>query len=190
MKIDLRDKIKREKMMKDLPINHREIFEKRLHEEMQEKSKDKFQFLKIAASILVLMSLGILGYQFDYSENPQEITQTEEKPDKKINSMADISPDLKKVENYYLTHINYQIAKIKITDKNRVFLDAYFTELGKLQDAYNKSISELKSDEISEETIDLLIENLQMRLKLIYQLKAQLKKIDNLNKKENENIKI
>lgn len=190
MNVDIRDKIKKEKMMRELPANHREIFKKRLQEEVQENSQNKFQFLKIAASILIIMSIGIIGYKFDFSGDSQEIVQSEKEPEKKINSMADISPDLKKVEDYYLTHINYQIAKIKITDENRAFLDAYFTELGKLQDTYNRSISELNSDEISEETIDLLIENLQMRLKLIYQLKARLKKIDNLNKKENENIKI
>ncbi len=190
MKVDLRYKIKKEKMMRELPVNHREIFKKRLEEEMHENSKSRFQFLKIAASIVIIMSLGIIAYQFDYSGNSQEITQTEGEPEKKINSMADISPDLKKVEDYYLTHINYQIAKLKITDENREFLEAYFVELGKLQTAYNRSIAELNSDEISEETINSLIDNLQMRLKLVYQLKSQLKKINNLNKQENENSKV
>ncbi len=104
--------------------------------------------------------------------------------------MADISPSLKKVEEYYLTHINYQFSKIKITDENRVFLDSYFVQLGKLQEAYDNSIAEINSEEISKETINALIENLQMRLKLMYQLKAQLKKKDNLKKQENESNKV
>ena len=62
--------------------------------------------------------------------------------------------------------------------------------MGALQESYVTAIGAIDSEkEISEETINALIENLQMRLKLMYQLKAQLKKIDNLNTKENESNK-
>jgi len=187
MKVDLRDKIKNESVMKELPINHRKIFEEKLHKDLHVRQMFNYKFLKIAASVLILLSLGISSYQFYRSnKTPQEIVQSEEESGVKFNSMGDISPNLKKVEDYYLTHINYQISKIKITDENRAFLDAYFVELGKLQDEYSNSIAEINSDEISEETINVLINNLQMRLKLMYQLKAQLKKIDNLNKQEDE----
>lgn len=190
MQVDLREKIKKDKMMRDLPKNHRELFEQRLKNEFHQEAKNNFNLLRIAASVLVLLSLGFGGYQFFKPDVPQEVVQTEEVSNKKINSMADISPGLKKVEDYYLMHINYQLSKIKITDENRAMLDVYFVELGKLQEVYNNSIAEINSEEISGETIDLLIENLQMRLKLMYQLKAQLKKIDNLNKEENETNKV
>lgn len=185
MKIDLRDKLKNERMMRELPNNHREIFEQRLEKELSKKSKKNYTFLKIAASVLILLSIGYAGNEFFKNDVPQEYVQTDDTSEKKINSMADISPDLKKVEDYYLMHINYQFSKIKITDENRSFLDVYFVEIGKLQEGYSNLIAEINSDEISEETINSLIENLQMRLKLMYQLKAQLKKINNLNKKEN-----
>jgi hypothetical protein len=190
MKVDIRNKIKKEKMMRELPNNHRNSFEQRLTNELHQKSGNYFTFLKIAASFLILLSLGVIGYQFFKSDAAQEIVLTEDKPAKKINSMADISPNLKKIEEYYLTHINYQFSKIKITDENRAFLDSYFIQLGKLQEDYNNSIAEINSEEISEETINALIENLQMRLKLMYQLKAQLKKKDNLKNQENESNKI
>ena len=186
MQVDLREKIKNAKMMRELPNNHRDLFEQRLQKQLHQKNKNNYAFMKIAASILMLLSVGFAGYQFFNTDVPQEIVQTEEKSNNKINSMADISPDLKKVEDYYLMHINYQFSKIKITEENRAILDVYFVELGKLQETYDNSITEIDSEEISEETINSLIENLQMRLKLMYQLKAQLKKIDNLNKKENE----
>jgi len=165
-----------EMVVKELPKDHVNRFESRLNQEFT-KEKSSFSFLKIAASIVLIMSLGLSTYYFFPYDNSSD----------KINTMADISPDLKKVEDYYLTHINYQIAKIKRTDENSGFLDAYFVQLGKLQEKYNQSIATLNTDEISEETIDALIENLQTRLKLIYQLKAQLKKIENLNKQKNEN---
>jgi hypothetical protein len=161
-----------------MPKGHKSRFESRLEEEFPKK-KRSFSMLKIAASIAIVLSLGISGYNYFSFEEPSY----------KINSMADISPDLKKVEDYYLTHINYQFSKIKITDQNRTFLEAYFVELGQLQESYNNSITAIDSEEISEETINALIDNLQSRLKLMYQLKAQLKKIDNFNKQQDESNK-
>ena len=190
MKVDIRDIIKKEKVMRDLPNNHRNNFEQLLQKEMHQKTKNNYTFLKIAASVLLLISLSFTGYQLFNSDVSQDVVQTKDEPSNKINSLADISPDLKKIEDYYLTHINYQLSKIKITDENRIVLDTYLVQLGELQEEYNNSIAEIDSDEISEETINALIDNLQMRLKLMYQLKAQLKKIENLNKQENENITI
>ncbi len=190
MKVDIRDIIKKEKVMRDLPNNHRNNFEQLLQKELHQKTKNNYTFLKIAASVLLLISLSFTGYQLFNSDVSQDVVQTKGEPSNKINSLADISPDLKKIEDYYLTHINYQLSKIKITDENRIVLDTYLVQLGELQEEYNNSIAEIDSDEISEETINALIDNLQMRLKLMYQLKAQLKKIENLNKQEDENITI
>jgi len=190
MKVDIRDIIKKEKVMRDLPNNHRNNFEQLLQKELHQKTKNNYTFLKIAASVLLLISLSFTGYQLFNSDVSQDVVQTKDEPSNKINSLADISPDLKKIEDYYLTHINYQLSKIKITDENRIVLDTYLVQLGELQEEYNNSIAEIDSDEISEETINALIDNLQMRLKLMYQLKAQLKKIENLNKQEDENITI
>ncbi|PHR69031.1 MAG: hypothetical protein COA67_11560 [Lutibacter sp.] len=167
-----------------LSEGHKSRFENRLDKELPKK-KNLFSFLRIAASILVLVSVGLLSYQYINSDKiSPDIVQTDEK---KINSIADISPDLKKVEDYYLTNINYQISKIKITDVNKDLLEVYFSQLGELQKEYDKLNSELKIDEdVNEETIDKLIENLQMRLLLLKQLKKKLNKIENLNLKQNE----
>ena len=168
-----------EMVSREIPKGHRSRFESKLDSEFK-NPKSNVGLMRIAASIALVVSLGFAGFYYfssvDIAEN-------------KINSMADISPDLKKVEDYYLTHINYQFSKIKFTDDNRVFLEAYFVEMGVLQEQYKKTIATLNSDDISDETIDALIENLQMRLKLMYQLKGKLKKLDNLNKQQNDNNK-
>lgn len=169
-----------EMVSREIPKGHKNRFEARLDAEFPKK-KSTFSIMKIAASIALLVSLGLSGY---YYFNNVEGDSTQ------FSSMADISPDLKKVEDYYLTHINYQFSKIKITDENRELLDAYFEELGTLQESYKQTIATIDSEEeISEETIDALIGNLQSRLKLMYQLKAQLKKLNNLNKQQNESNK-
>ncbi len=186
MQVDLREKIKNDKMMRELPNNHRDIFEQRLQEELHQKNNNNYTFMKIAASVLILLSVGFTGYQFFKPEVPQEIVKTEEVSKNKINSMADVSPNLKKVEDYYLTQINYQIAKIKITDENKDLLELYLSQLSVLQQEYEDLNLQLNTDEISEDTIEALIENLQLRLQLLKQLKKKLEIIENLNSKENE----
>lgn len=186
MKMDIREKIKKERTMQDLPKNHRELFEQRLNKELPNKSNINFKFLKIAASVLLLLSISLAGYQLSKKNSSENVVQTDLSSDKKINSMADISPNLKKVEDYYLTSINYQIAKIKITDENKDLLEIYLSQLGVLQQEYKELNATLISKEVSEETLDALIENLQLRLQLLRQLKKKLEKIETLKLQENE----
>ena len=186
MKVDLREKIKEDKMMRELPKDHRELFEQRLQNELHRKTENNYGFMKMAASILLLLSLGFAGYQFFKPDVPQAIVKTEEASDNKINSMADISPNLKKVEDFYLSRINYQLAKIRITDENRDLLELYLSQLSVLQQEYGELNLKLNASEISENTIEALIENLQLRLQLLKQLKKKLEIIENLNSRENE----
>jgi len=186
MKVDLRDKLKKEKMMRQLTKNHRNSFEQLLQSELHQKPKNSYIFLKIAASVLLIFSLGVTGYRFYNSDVSQGIVLTKDKPVNKINSMADISPNLKKVEDFYLTQINYQIAKITITDENRELLEVYLSQLNVLQKEYNDLNTQLSINVVSEETIDVLIENLQLRLQLLRQLKKKLEIIENFKTKENE----
>ncbi len=83
MKIDLRDIIKKEKKMRELPNNHRNSFEQRLTKELHQKPRNFYTFLKIAASFLILFSLGVGGYQV-FKPDAQEIVVTEDKPVNKI----------------------------------------------------------------------------------------------------------
>ena len=167
-----------------LSDGHENRFKNLLDKELPQK-KSQFYILRIAASFLVLVSVGIFSYQYlNNSDKPQEIVKI---PENKINSIADVSPDLKKVEDYYLAKINYQISKIKITDENEDLLEVYFSQLGDLQKEYKELNAKLKIEEpVNDETIDKLIENLQMRLLLLKQLKKKLIKIENLNLKQNE----
>jgi len=167
-----------------LSDGHKSRFENRLNEEFPTRN-NQFSFLRIAASFLVLVSIGLLSYQYmNSNDTSQKIVQSDEN---KINSIADISPDLKKVEDYYLANINYQISKIKITDENEDLLEVYFSQLGELQKEYDELNTKLNIDDsVNEDTIDKLIENLQMRLLLLKQLKKKLNTIENLNLKQKE----
>jgi len=186
MKVDLRDKIKKERKMKELPDNHRINFEQLLQKELHYKPKRNYAFLKVAASILIIISLSIAGNQFFNSEGSQSIVTSTDKPAKKINSMADISPDLKKVEDYYITQINYQLAKITITDENRDLFEVYLSQLSELQKEYKILNTQLNINDINEDIIDGLIENLQLRLHLMKQLKKKLEIIETKKDEKNE----
>jgi len=186
MKVDLREKIKNERMMRALPNNHRKLFEEKLQKDLHSKPILNFGFLKIAASVLILIALSFGGYQIFGPDVSNEVVQSEDRSKKEINSLADISPDLEKVEKFYLSRINYQISKIKITDENKDLLEVYFSQLGLLQQEYDTLNGKLNGGEINEETIDALIENLQLRLQLLRQLKKKLQLIENLIVQQNE----
>ena len=187
MKVDLRDKLKKEKMMRELPNNHRNSFEQRLQSKLHQKPKYNYSFLKIAASIIIIIGLGLASQQFFKTDNPKEIVDTSDKAVNKINSLSDISPNLKKVEDFYLTQINYQIAKIAITDENRDLLEVYLLQLSVLQKEYNNLNTQLSINKVSEKIVNALIENLQLRLQLMRQLKKKLEIIENIKSEENEN---
>ncbi len=44
MKVDIREKIKKERTMQELPKNHRKLFEQRLKKELPKKSNVNFKF--------------------------------------------------------------------------------------------------------------------------------------------------
>ena len=55
MKADIKEKIKKEKMMRELSNDHRSVFEKKLQKELHSSSAGTFQYLMIAASVVVLL---------------------------------------------------------------------------------------------------------------------------------------
>lgn len=187
MRVDLRDKIKKEKKMKELPKNHRAVFEQKLQNELHKDKSTNHSFLKIAASIIFIIGLGIALQQYFKTDKQHEVAEKEVKSDTKLHPLADVSPNLKKVEDFYLTRINYQIARITITDENKDLLEIYLAQLGALQKEYSDLNTQLTNQkEISENLIDDLIENLQLRLQLMMQLRKKLEIIEINKSKENE----
>lgn len=176
MKIDLREKIKSEKMQRELPKNHRELFAAKLDEELHREQRNPIRLLMIAASVAVLFGLGY------FAALQQNSPATEEVQEAGL-SLGEFSPELKKIENYYLTAINYELVNLQVTEENKILLDPYFSKLNTLTQEYRKLSEQLVRDKVDEELINSLIDNLQMRLHLMIELKNELKK---LKPKENE----
>lgn len=162
----------------ELSRDHEEKFLQKLQQEFPKKRTSYTKFY-IAASVILL--LGLCLKLFIVKTNDGEEVIPEEIP--KMVNLEEISPEMKKIENYYLTAINYEIASLEVTPENKALLDEYLEKVSKLDTHYKRLHQQLQKDKITEETVNALITNLQLRLQLLIQLKDQLKDLQ--SKKSN-----
>jgi len=181
---DIRDILKEAEGSRELKENHRQRFEERLQQLHRSKKKSNFFFLKLAASIMLVATIG-------YFSLPTGTVKVESQPvSTEITSLSNVSPEMKQIEDYYVTAINYELSSIEITPENQEILDDYLEKIGKLTDDYKRLNAELSKKGINEKTINALITNLQLRLQLLIQLKDTLSEIKTSKNKENENITV
>lgn len=194
---DLRELLKGENLEKPaLKKGHENRFEAMLDEALPKtEQKPNFNWMKVAAVAIVLLGVSFFGYQYfsdssvnqlNNKNNPiVENTSEEKTPKNNQISLGDLSPDLKKVEEYYMMGINVQLASLKIDPANKDLVDGYMKQLGNLDKEYKKLSIELNKEGPSEATITALIDNLKLRLELLFKLKN---KLNELKKQENEQI--
>ena len=158
---------------------HEARFLKKLDDVLPVKTsiKKRFNVLQIAAGIVILIGLGFGASKFFRNETivPTEIVDNEN-PSKndQLKSLGDISPDFKKVEDYYLANINLELSKVKQTPENKELFDGYVVRLAELNQEYKRLSVELTQHGPNELTVSALIDNLKLRLHLLYRLKEQL----------------
>lgn len=179
-----------EKQFSELPKGHRKRFEELLDKELpQEKEEKPFRLWKIAATIAIIFGIGITVYMNEGDTVEEKVVNTQQKKENSEASkitLGDISPDLKKVEQYYVANINLELADIELTEANKKLLDGYMNRLSELNDAYQELTLELNEVGPNNQTIEALINNLQLRLQLLYRLKEKIKE---LKETENEKFK-
>ena len=172
-----------------LSKDHEARFEAKLAEAFpQEKSNTSFFWMKIAAVGILLLSIGYFGYQQLSNQDMVDTTiaDTTENTENNPNqfTLGDISPDLKKVEDFYLNGINVQLASLQMNDENKELIDGYMERLSELDTEYSMLNKEMNENGPSEETVTALIDNLKFRLELLFKLKNKLKELKNLNNEE------
>ncbi len=178
---------------------HQARFEAKLDKAFLETtSKEKnnsIPWMRIAGILIIFVSVGLFGYQqlskkgSGISENPnnnvvENTTKNVRNTEAPKLTLADISPDLKKIEEYYMTGINVQLASLKITDENRDVVDGYMQRLSELDREYNSLNAELSNFGPTEATVTALIDNLKLRLDLLFKLKNKLKELKTQNNEE------
>jgi len=179
MSKDIREILKNEvENTERLSTNHRQRFQQKLMDELHEKpsTKKSYQWLFIAASIILLVSIGVKFYPTNTIE--PAIKEIPEEYRNKI-SLGSISPELKTVEDYYVNTINYELSQLELTDDNKELFDGYLNKIGELTKEYKSLTEELNTKGINDDTINALIGNLQLRLQLLKRMQKQLQEFKN-----------
>ncbi|WP_308992038.1 hypothetical protein QLS71_017305 [Mariniflexile litorale] len=174
---DIRELFKEDAQTQEkMPIKHQNRFLKKLDAALPIESKSKFNWLKIAASVVVFLGLSFGGVKFLKQEVtlPKNVTPNT----METKTLGDVSPGLKKVEDYYLASINLELSKIKYTPETKDLFDGYVVQLEELDKEYKRLSVELTESGPSELTVNALIDNLKFRLNLLYRLRAQLKELN------------
>lgn len=183
---DLRDVFKNQETKEDVSLKdgHQFRFMAKLNDELpiQSKPKRSFFILKIAAMLVVGMGMGYLTFSFLKNSEKNRVEETVALTEKKSNlTFGSLSPELNKIEKYYIANINLQLTTLRFTDDTKDLMDGYMMRLDELDLAYKTLTIELNDEGPNEHTITALIDNLKLRLKLLFELKNKLIEIKNAN---------
>lgn len=200
---DIREMFRHQEPNKDekLKEGHAKRFEARLEKALpvQKRKEKRFFVLQIAAVLVVAFGIG----GFFYFSNEGTITtpdnnqvvennMNEELPaptqnDQDQYRLSEVSPEFKRIEDYYLASLNIQLAKLELTPENKVLIDAFMNKLETLDEDYQALNAEIQETGINEETVEAMITNLQIRLDLLKKLKTKLNEIKQSKDNRNEN---
>jgi len=179
---------------------HQDRFESRLAEALpvQKKRTNYSSFLQIAAVVVIALGIGAFFF-FNNSEDPvmQDTNQIvknavgDDKSEKDTPTteyrLSDVSPEFKKIEDYYMASVNIQLAKLDMTPGNKELIDAFMKKLETLNEEYIALNAEIQEAGLNEETVEAMIANLQLRLDLLKKLKTKLNEIKQSKENRHEN---
>ncbi len=174
---DIRELFKDDLMTQEtMPKNHEDRFLSKLDKALPETKATKFSWFQIAASIVLLLGLSFGGYTYFQKEGNVDPVVAITTP-VETKTLGDVSPGLKKVEDYYLASINLELSKMEYTPETKDLFDGYLEQLNELDEEYKRLSVELTASGPSELTVNALIDNLKLRLNLLHRLRTQLKEL-------------
>jgi len=180
-----------------LEKGHHKRFERKLDKEFgKEKEHNSFLFLKVAA--IFIIAIGVAFFYFKSNNTPTENKMVNTIDVEKTNSvqkkdniqLSEISPEFEKIENYYLAGINLELAKLEINADNKLLIDSFMVELSELDKEYQRLNMDLNETGINELTVQAMINNLQLRLELLFKLKNKLSDLKKSKSTTYENAQI
>jgi len=168
-------KVSKQKM----PKGHESRFLKKLDHSLPVNSKRNYRiWLNRAASIVILLGITVVAIQFFQNS---EINNPVQEKVVSTKSLGEISPELKKVEDYYMASINTELANINYSPESKELFDGFVDRLEELSNEYNLLAAELVNSGPNEDVVTALIDNLKLRLNLLYRLKEKLNEINTQN---------
>ncbi|WP_394749806.1 hypothetical protein [Spongiimicrobium salis] len=186
---DLREMFGKEKETNfSMKEGHEARFMDRLDADLPVQKRSYRGLLKVAAVFVLFISLGGILLMTSTEGKPEEevVNNTTAEEDETI-SLGDLSPDLKKVENYYVANISLELSQLEVSEENKLLVDSFMERLKELNIDYEVLNEELNEIGPNDQTITALIKNLQLRLQLLQQLKA---KLNELKSSRNETVDI
>ncbi|MGJ8733941.1 MAG: hypothetical protein ACSHW4_12370 [Cellulophaga sp.] len=189
---DLRKIFKEERAIEKHTLNkgHISRFEDKLNAAMPAPKQNKWFVYKIAASVIVLLTISILVYNNQSKKATIKSTVVDiDKPSKDQEgiTLGALSPDLKKIEDYYKVNINLELSQLQVSNDNKTLVDSYMERLAELHKEYQDLNTELNTIGPNDQLISALINNLQLRLQLLQKLR---KKLNELKSNKNETISV
>ncbi|MDX1334040.1 MAG: hypothetical protein R3252_13505 [Robiginitalea sp.] len=190
MSQDLRELFESERKREfPMPRGHEARFEARLGEAFRGQKSRPFFWLGIAASVVALLGLAFWMFRQNPALPQGTDALVEEQSDTITSpsglSLGDLSPDLRKLEQYYTASINLELASLDISEENREIADNFISRLSDLNTEYEQLNEELNEIGPNEQTITAMIKNLQYRLQLLLKLKE---KLSELKSSKNETV--
>ncbi len=189
---DIREMFRNEDSGSQEKLNegHQKRFEAKLNKALPvERSGNNYLFLKIAAVLVVAIGIGLFFFNSPGNQDvPYQIVDTptedatEETIIEKQFQLSDVSPEFKKIENYYLAGINMELAKLEINNDNKALIDSFMLQMEELDKEYQRLNAELVELGPNEQTIEAMVANLQLRMDLLRKLKSKLSEIKSKNK--------
>ncbi|TXD47285.1 hypothetical protein [Polaribacter sp. IC073] len=155
---------------KEPKTGHLERFERKLNAPKQNQ-KTSWTWLSIAASVVLIFGFGL-------GSNHQ----------KRQIDLADISPKMEEVQNYFVSTIHQEI---KTLEKNRsleteTIIENALEELEELEDNYKVFVKELTKNGKHRRVISAMIKNYQRRLDILDKTLKQIDQIKKPNRTQNE----
>lgn len=142
---------------------HLDRFERKLNQP-QKTNKTFWKWLSVAASVVL-----VLGFWLGSNHQKKQI------------ELADVSPKMKEVENYFVSTI-YQ--ELKTVENNRSLetesiIEQALDELEELEEVYNVFLIELNVVRNQSKVINSMIKNYQQRLEILENVLKQIEQIKN-----------
>ena len=185
---DIRKMLREERELSSerLVKGHLTRFEQKLDKNLPQEDKindNRFFFLKIAAVLVVVLGVGALLY-FGSNQNPEPQIVEQQVEEEVINAseesiyrLSDVSPEFRKIENFYLANLNVELAKLQVNNDNKALVDSFMAQLAELDREYKRLNLEISESGLSESSVEALIKNLQLRLELLNKLKTKINEI-------------
>ena len=161
-----------------MPEGHFESFQKKLKAGSYVAHTSNW-IQRIAAVLILGILISIYWFQSDSTE-----TKANSIVDETID-LNDISPELGNLETFFKASISYELATLKYGNYEDVAF-SYLDELEKIENDYQKLNKDLQTKGYNELIIEAMIENLQLRLELLQNLKLKLNELKTLNHEKDQ----